>query len=72
VIKIKDYYTLENFTCLPGVDSHDYTKAVERVSDYDGRRTYRISCSCGSSVRALQYANASHRRARARRARKGK
>jgi len=71
VIKTKDYYTLGNFTCMPG-DVHDYSKTVESVSDYDGRITYRITCVCGSSVRALQYANASHRKARARRARKGR
>jgi len=66
----KDYYTLGNFTCVPG-EVHAYTKTVERTA-YDGRRTYRITCVCGSSVRALQYANASHRKARARLAKKGK
>jgi len=72
MIKVKDYYTLGNFDCIRNEGPHDYTKTVERVSDYDGRKTYRISCSCGSSVRALEYANASHRKARARNARKGK
>jgi hypothetical protein len=54
VIKVRDYYTVENFTCVPG-GVHDYTKTVER-RDYRGLATYRISCVCGSSVRALQYA----------------
>lgn len=64
MIKVKDYYTLENFTCSPAVMGHDYTKTVESVSAYDGRKTYRITCTCGSSVRALEYANARHRKAR--------